>query len=86
MNKMEFEGCKYVCLIMTESYIEKHFSDIKLYSNIIEKRIPDSEISKEELIIDNNYNLDMCKKYNYGYPLLNPHQNKLFLFYQDLII
>ena len=62
---------KYVCLIMTENYIETHFSDIKLYSNIIEKRKLDIEISKEELIIDNNCNLEMCKKYNYGYVLID---------------
>ena len=43
---------------MTENYIEKHFFDIKLYSNIIEKRMFDIESSKEELI-DNNCNLEM---------------------------
>lgn len=62
---------KYVCLIMTENYIEKHFYDIKTYSNIIENRISCSEISKEELIIANTYNLDMCKKYNNDYVLID---------------
>lgn len=62
---------KYICLIMTRKYIEDNFSDIKNYANIIEKRLDDSSCIKEELIKDNELNLNMCKKYNCDYVLID---------------
>ncbi|QYE99351.1 zeta toxin family protein [Paraclostridium sordellii] len=62
---------KYICLIMTKKYIEDNFSDIKNYANIIEKRLDDSGCIKEELIKDNELNLNMCKKYNCDYILID---------------
>ena len=61
---------QYVCLIMTENYIRTHFSDIKMYSSTIESR-KFEDISQEELIKDNNANLEMCKKYNQRYILVD---------------
>ena len=55
---------------MTENYIKTHLSDIKIYSNIIESR-KFEDISQEELIKENNDNLEMCKKYNYRYILID---------------
>ncbi|MDU3337932.1 adenylate kinase [Paraclostridium bifermentans] len=62
---------KYICLIMTKKYIEDNFSDIKNYANIIEKRLDDSNCIKEDLIKDNELNLNMCKKYNCDYILID---------------
>ena len=62
---------QYVCLIMTEKYIKTHFDDIKSNSNIIESRIINNDISQEELIAENKYNLEMCKKHNYRYILID---------------
>lgn len=62
---------KYICLIMTKKYIEDNFSDIKNYANIIEKRLDDSSCIKEELIKDNELNLNMCKKHNCDYILID---------------
>ncbi|MEX6587876.1 hypothetical protein [Paraclostridium bifermentans] len=62
---------KYICLIMTRKYIEDNFSDIKNYANIIEERLYDSSCIKEELIKDNELNLNMCKKYNCDYVLID---------------
>lgn len=62
---------KYICLIMTRKYIEDNFSDIKNYANIIEERLDDSSCIKEELIKDNELNLNMCKKYNCEYILID---------------
>lgn len=62
---------KYICLIMTKKYIEDNFSDIKNYANIIEKRLDDSSCIKEDLIKDNELNLNMCKKYNCDYVLID---------------
>jgi adenylate kinase family enzyme len=62
---------KYICLIMTKKYIEDNFSDIKNYANTIEKRLDDSSCIKEELIKDNELNLNMCKKHNCDYVLID---------------
>lgn len=65
---------RYICLIMTEKYINEHFDDIVNHANIIEKRLCD-DISKEELIADNKHSLEMCKKYNLKYVLSNEEYN-----------
>jgi len=54
---------QYYCIVMTEEYIEKHFDDIKKFANVIENRGEDADCSKEDLIKDNMYNLEMCRKY-----------------------
>ena len=64
------EKIQYICLIMTENYIRTHFADIKIYSNTIENRKLD-DISQEELITENNANLEMCKKFNHKYILID---------------
>lgn len=64
------EKIQYVCLIMTENYIRTHFSDIEIYSNTIENR-KFEDISQAELIKENNANLEMCKKYNQRYILVD---------------
>lgn len=62
---------KYCCLVMSERYIEKHFDDIKSFANVIENRGDDSDCSKESILRDNIYNLEMCKKYGCRYVLIN---------------
>lgn len=44
---------QYVCLIMTEEYINSYYNDIQKYSNIIENRVCDDNIDKEALIKEN---------------------------------
>ena len=61
---------QYVCLIMTESYIKMHVADIKNHGNIIENR-KFEDISQEILIKENNANLEMCKKFNHRYILID---------------
>ena len=62
---------QYVCLIMTEEYINSYYNDIQKYSNIIENRVCDDNIDKEALIKENQYNLEMSKKYNNKYILID---------------
>ncbi|MGL5651691.1 MAG: hypothetical protein ACRDDE_08040 [Paraclostridium sp.] len=71
LDKDYVKQIKYICLIMTKKYIEDNFSDIKNYANIIEKRLDDSSCIKEDLIKDNELNLNMCKKYNCDYILID---------------
>lgn len=58
---------KYYCIIMSEEYIENNFSDIKKYENLIEKRLQNVAIEKQNLIKENINNLQLCKKYNLDY-------------------
>lgn len=62
---------KYYCLIMTESYIKRNFDKIYRYESVIESRIEDSWLSIERLIKENNYNFDMCRKFNCDYILID---------------
>lgn len=66
----------YYCLIMSEKYIENHFSEIKKYASITEKRIDDSFCTKEMLLEDNLKNLRECKKYGNSYILIDDDYNK----------
>ena len=53
---------RYLCLVFSKDYIEKHFSDIQAYGSVIEKRLDDSGLCKEDLIEENKKNLAMCKQ------------------------
>lgn len=65
------EHMRYFCLIMTEKYIQKNFSKIKGYANIIEKRVDDSSCTKEMMIEENIKNFEMCQKYDCDYILID---------------
>ncbi len=65
------EHMRYFCLIMAEKYIQKNFSKIKGYANIIEKRVDDSACTKEMMIEENIKNFEMCQKYDYDYILID---------------
>lgn len=62
---------KYVCLVMSEAYIDNHFNLIKAYANVIETREDDSWCTKEWIHEENRYNLKMCKKYGCDYILID---------------
>ena len=59
-----------VWLIMTEEYIEQHFSRIQEYANAIECRLDDSGLSQEMLIQENLRNLEQCRKFGCEYLLI----------------
>ena len=62
---------KYICLIMTEGYINKNYDNIKMYENSIEARKNKEDIDVNKLIKENKYNLEMCKKYENHYILID---------------
>lgn len=68
------ENIHYICLIMTEKYINEHFDDIKNHANIIEDRISD-DLSKETLLKSNSSNLEKCRLYGYGYIEIDDNYN-----------
>ena len=54
------ENIQFVCLIMSRKYIEEQFAEIRNYANVIERRLDDSELSREVLIAENEANLQGC--------------------------
>ena len=56
---------------MTQGYIQKHFSGIKNYANVIEKRLDDNCFTKEMALEENLKNLELCKKNNCPYILID---------------
>lgn len=68
-TKEYLDNIKYYCLVMSKKYIENNFTDIKNYANIIEQRLDECEMS--EVIKDNEEILEMVKKYNVNYILID---------------
>ncbi|MFV0343375.1 MAG: adenylate kinase [Anaerocolumna sp.] len=65
----------FICLVMSPNYIETHFDDIKKYASVIEARIHDDFYDKDLLIKENLTNLELCKKYNCDYILIDEEYN-----------
>ena len=61
---------KYVCLVMSESYIKTHFADIKHYASVIENRLDDSDCTMELVLLDNLQMLEGCRQYNTPFILI----------------
>ena len=70
-DKAYLAHIQYVCLVMSENYIENHFSDIVEKASVIEQRLDDSGLDKHELIAENTHNLSQCKTYDLPYILID---------------
>ena len=62
---------RFVCLVMSRRYIERHFADIGAYANVIEDRLDDSGLTAAELIAENESNLAKCIVHNCRYILID---------------
>ena len=51
---------RYRCLVMSRRYITTHFDSIKTHANVVECRLDDSELTREQLILDNEKTLAQC--------------------------
>lgn len=65
------ENIQYVCLVMSETYIENHFEDIRKFATVIEKRLDDSDLNKAALLAENRKYLDQCRAHNLPYILID---------------
>ena len=72
-DKEYLKNIKYYCLVMSEKYIQKHFSDIQKYGNIIEKRLNDEWCTLENAIEDNRQVLKLAQLHNVNYVLIDDH-------------
>ena len=73
------EHIRYICLIMSRSYIETHFADIQDYANVIEHRLDDSDLNKTDLIAENERNLIQCIAHGCDYILIGDSYDTLEL-------
>lgn len=62
---------RYVCLVMSQAYIENHFDTIVSFANVIEQRLADSDLTMEVLIEENKANLAQCLARNLPYILID---------------
>lgn len=62
---------RYYCLVMSQKYIEQHFSDIKKYASEIEQRMDDTGCTMETVMEDNAHYLKMCEEHGYPYILID---------------
>ena len=74
-GKEYLEDIQYVCLVMSQGYIGNHYSDIVANASIIECRLDDSNLDKDELIAENMYNLSQCIAHNLPYILIDKEYN-----------
>lgn len=65
------EDIRYICLVMSEKYIENHYDDIRKYASLIEERLDDSDCTKEMLLRDNKMTLEQCKSHGCEYWLID---------------
>ena len=52
---------RFLCLVMSDGYIDRHFDDIAKYENAIESRLTDPAPDTEAVKADNRYYLQGCK-------------------------
>lgn len=70
-EKEYLDYIKYYCLVMSEDYIKKHFTDIKRYADVIENRLEDDGCTLESVLKDNALFLELAQKYNVNYLLID---------------
>lgn len=75
---------QFICLCMTEKYIDLNYESIIEYSSVIESRLDDGYCTKELLIKQNSFYLKGCEEYNLPYHLIDDkydiNQNYLEIF------
>lgn len=62
---------RFYCLVMSEKYIENHFSDIKKFASVIEDRGDDEDCTWEMVRRDNAYMLEQCTRHGTEYILID---------------
>ncbi len=65
------ENIEYVCLVMSREYIRNHFHDIKKYASIVEDRMEDEDCTMENVLKDNAWVLEQCRRHKVRYLLID---------------
>lgn len=64
------ENIRFFCLVMSENYIRTHFNDIRLYADVIEKRMND-DCALESVLKDNARTLVLAQRNEINYILID---------------
>jgi 2-phosphoglycerate kinase len=67
----DLKQIRYYCLVMSRRYIQNHFSDIKAHACDAEKRIDDAWCTMQNVLEQNAYYLNLCRKHKYPYLLID---------------
>lgn len=62
-GKEQLRQIHYLCLVMSEEYIRRHFREIREQADRIERRLDDSGLTQDGLLAENRQNQAMCRKY-----------------------
>lgn len=65
------EKIRFICLVMSETYILEHFDDILAFAHVSEKRLPGNSPTQEDLLAENKTNLAACEEYGLPYALID---------------
>ena len=57
-DELYLQSIRFICLAMSDEYIDSHFADIKAHASDIEKRLDDSDCTAEQLKQDNRRIID----------------------------
>ena len=74
-DKEYLSQIKFICLIMSDIYINRHFDDIIQNENVIEKRVLDSDFTIEFVKQENQYYFQQCKQFGLDFVLIDDEYN-----------
>lgn len=63
-EKAYLDQIQYYCLVMSEAYIKNHFTSIKEYANVMEKRLDDESCTPENVLKDHAHFRACAQKYH----------------------
>ena len=58
------QSIRFICLAMTDEYIDTHFDEIRKQASVIETRLDDTDFTPESLKADNHFYIDSFKRNN----------------------
>ena len=65
------KNIRFICLCLSESYIDNHFDNVKRYASCIESRLDDGYCTADLLKRDNRFYLDGCREDNLNVVLID---------------
>ena len=57
-DEQYLQSIHFICLAMTDEYIETHFYEIRKHASVIETRLYDTDFTPDSLKADNHYYID----------------------------
>ena len=61
-NEQYLQSIHFICLAMTDNYIDTHFHEISKHTSDIEARLFDKDFTPDSLKVDNHYYIDLFTK------------------------